>query len=80
MHADFRAPLVGRHKELNLLLRRWQQAQFRKGQVVLVSGEPGIGKSRMIAALEERLSGGRYIKLKYFCLPHHRDSAARHAQ
>jgi predicted ATPase len=75
MHTTSLTPLVGRDRELDLLLRRWRQAKCREGQVVLISGEPGIGKSRLIAALEERLSRERFIKLKYFCSPHHRDSA-----
>ena len=49
-------PLVGREEEIELLLRRWQQAKSGEGQVVLISGEPGIGKSRLTAALAERLA------------------------
>ncbi|MER9256603.1 AAA family ATPase [Mesorhizobium sp. M0598] len=75
MHAASLSPLVGRDDELGLLLRRWQQAKDGEGQVVLISGEPGIGKSRLIAALEERVAGEAHLKLKYFCSPHHRDSA-----
>jgi predicted ATPase/class 3 adenylate cyclase len=75
MHAASLAPLVGRDDELDLLLRRWRQAKDGEGQVVLLSGEPGIGKSRLIAALEERVAGEAHHKLKYFCSPHHRDSA-----
>lgn len=52
MHTAALTPLVGRDDELDLLLRRWQQAKDGEGQVVLISGEPGIGKSRLIAALE----------------------------
>src|SRR5688572_7451386 len=63
MHAAALTPLVGRDDELDLLLRRWQQAKDGEGQVVLVSGEPGIGKSRLIAALEERVSGEPHLKL-----------------
>jgi class 3 adenylate cyclase/predicted ATPase len=75
MHAGSLSPLVGRDDELELLLRRWQQAKDCEGQVVLISGEPGIGKSRLIAALEERVAEEAHLKLKYFCSPHHRDSA-----
>jgi predicted ATPase len=68
-------PLVGRDEELDLLLRRWQQAQAGEGRVVLISGEPGIGKSRLTAALSERLAGEPHTRLRYFCSPHHQDSA-----
>jgi predicted ATPase/class 3 adenylate cyclase len=75
MHKAALTPLVGRDDELDLLLRRWRQAKEGEGQVVLISGEPGIGKSRLIAALEERVAPEAHLKLKYFCSPHHRDSA-----
>jgi predicted ATPase len=65
---------VGRDEELDLLLRRWQQAKAGDGQVVLVSGEPGIGKSRLSAALSRRIQGDPHIRLRYFCSPHHQDS------
>ena len=68
-------PLVGRDEELELLLRRWQQAKAGEGRVVLVSGEPGIGKSRLIAALSECIAGDPHTRLRYFCSPHHQDSA-----
>src|SRR5215831_7928450 len=68
-------PLVGRDEELDLLLRRWQQAKAGEGRVVLVSGEPGIGKSRLSAALSRRIQGDPHIRLRYFCSPHHQDSA-----
>jgi predicted ATPase/class 3 adenylate cyclase len=69
------SPLVGRGEELELLLRRWARAKAGDGQVVLVSGEPGIGKSRMTAALAERLQAEPYLRLRYFCSPYHQDSA-----
>src|SRR6516165_9070382 len=69
------APLVGRDKELNLLLLRWRQATAGKGRVVLISGEPGIGKSRLLVALSERIAGAPHTRLRYFCSPHHEDSA-----
>ena len=75
MHPASLAPLVGREDELDLLLHRWRRAKEGEGQVVLISGEPGIGKSRLIAELEERVFGGAAVKLKYYCSPHHRDSA-----
>src|SRR5205085_8787505 len=68
-------PLVGRDEELDLLLRRWQQAQAGEGRVVLISGEPGLGKSRLTAALAERIEADRHTRLRYFCSPHHQDSA-----
>jgi len=68
-------PLVGRNEELTLFLRRWQQVKAGEGRVVLVSGEPGIGKSRLTAALSERIAGEPHTRLRYFCSPHHQDSA-----
>jgi len=68
-------PLVGREEELDLLLRRWRQAQAGEGRVVLVSGEPGIGKSRLTAELSQRIAGEPHSRLRYFCSPHHQDSA-----
>ena len=69
------SPLVGRDAEIELLLRRWERAKEGEGQIVLISGEPGIGKSRLTAALQERLAGEPHIRLRYFCSPHHHDSA-----
>ena len=68
-------PLVGRDEEIDLLLRRWARAKAGDGQVVLISGEPGIGKSRITAALAERLHAEPHIRLRYFCSPYHQDSA-----
>jgi predicted ATPase len=67
--------LVGREKELELLLRRWSKAKNGDGQVVLLSGEAGIGKSRLTAALFERLANEPHTRLRYFCSPQHTDSA-----
>jgi class 3 adenylate cyclase/predicted ATPase len=67
--------LVGRDEEIDLLLRRWARAKAGDGQVVLVSGEPGLGKSRITAALAERLHAEPHIRLRYFCSPYHQDSA-----
>jgi predicted ATPase len=68
-------PLVGRDEEIGLLLRRWVRAKADDGQVVLISGEPGIGKSRITAALAQRLEFEPYIRLRYFCSPYYQDSA-----
>jgi class 3 adenylate cyclase/predicted ATPase len=68
-------PLVGRDEEIDLLMRRWEQAKRGDGRVVLISGEPGIGKSRIAQAVVERLSGEPHTRLRYFCSPHHQDSA-----
>ena len=67
--------LVGRDEEIDLLLGRWARAKMGDGQVVLVSGEPGLGKSRIVAALAERLHAEPYTRLRYFCSPYHQDSA-----
>src|SRR5215813_11833373 len=75
LHATGVTELVGREEELELLLRRWSKAKIGEGQVVLLSGEPGIGKSRLTAALLERLAGEPHTRLRYFCSPQHTDSA-----
>ena len=67
--------LIGRDEEVDLLSRRWARAKAGDGQVVLVSGEPGIGKSRLTAELEERLRAEPHLHLRYFCSPYCRDSA-----
>jgi len=66
--------LVGRDEEIDLLLRRWTRAKAGEGQVVLLSGEPGIGKSRLTAALHERLAAEPHTRVRYFCSPHRSDS------
>ena len=75
LHTTDLTDLVGREEELELLLRRWSRAKSGEGQVVLLSGEAGIGKSRLTAALLERLSGEAHTRLRYFCSPQHTDSA-----
>ena len=75
LHTAGLTALVGREEELELLLRRWSRAKGGEGQVVLLSGEAGIGKSRLTAALLERLSGEAHTRLRYFCSPQHTDSA-----
>jgi len=69
------SPLLGRDEEIELLLRRWARAKAGDGQVVMISGEPGIGKSRLTAALQERLKAEPHLRLRYFCSPYHQDSA-----
>jgi class 3 adenylate cyclase/tetratricopeptide (TPR) repeat protein len=75
LHATPLTPIVGRDEEIELLLRRWQRAKNGEGQVVLLSGEPGIGKSRLTAALEEHLQSEPHDRLRYFCSRRHQDSA-----
>jgi class 3 adenylate cyclase/tetratricopeptide (TPR) repeat protein len=75
MHASGLTALVGREEQSELLLRRWSKAKTGEGQVVLLSGEAGIGKSRLAAALLEGLAGDPYTRLRYFCSPQHTDSA-----
>jgi class 3 adenylate cyclase/predicted ATPase len=75
LHGSALSPLVGRDEEIDLLLRRWARAKTGDGQVVLISGEPGIGKSRVTAELEGRLKAEPYLCLRYFCSPYHQDSA-----
>jgi hypothetical protein len=68
-------PLVGREEEVELLVRRWQQAKMGEGRVVLISGEPGIGKSRLTAALSEHIGTEPHARLRYFSSPHYQASA-----
>jgi class 3 adenylate cyclase/tetratricopeptide (TPR) repeat protein len=68
-------PLVNRVEEIDLLLRRWEQAKGGEGSVVLLSGEPGIGKSRIAETILERLSGEPHTRLRQICSPHHQDTA-----
>ena len=75
LHAGALTELVGREEELELLLRRWLKAKGGEGQVVLLSAEPGIGKSRLTAALLERCAAEPHTRLRYFCSPQHTDSA-----
>ena len=69
------SPTGGARRGNQLLLRRWQQARGGQGQVVLISGEPGIGKSRLTASLQEHIQGAGHTELSYFCSPRHSDSA-----
>ncbi|MHC4055637.1 ATP-binding protein [Bradyrhizobium sp. 25ACV] len=75
MHPGGPTPLVGREEELELLQRRWAKAKAGEGQVVLLSGEPGLGKSRLTAALMEILASEPHTRLRNFCSPQHTDRA-----
>jgi class 3 adenylate cyclase/predicted ATPase len=75
LHTTSLTALVGREEESELLLRRWSRAKTAEGQVALISGEAGIGKSRLTAALLERLASEPHTRLRYFCSPQREDSA-----
>ena len=75
LHGSGLTDFVGRDEELELLLRRWSRAKIGEGQVVLLSGEPGIGKSRLIAELAEAIASEPQVRLRNFCSPQHIDSA-----
>jgi predicted ATPase/class 3 adenylate cyclase len=75
LHGTALTPLVGREEEVELLLRRWQHAKSGEGRVVLLSGEAGIGKSRIAAAVRERIMHEPHTRVRYFGSPHHQDSA-----
>lgn len=74
-HQDGTTPLLGRDEELELLLRRWHQAKHDGGRVVLITGEAGIGKSRLTRALQEQLAAEPHSRLIYHCSPYHQDSS-----
>jgi class 3 adenylate cyclase/predicted ATPase len=75
VHAAGLTDLIGRENEIDFLLKRQRLAWKSEGQVVLISGEPGIGKSRLAAALEERIAGEPHTTLRYQCSPYHTNSA-----
>ena len=75
LHGIGLTDLVGREEELEILLRRWSKAKAGEGQVVLLGGEPGIGKSRLSAALLETIATEPHTRLRNFCSPQHTDSA-----
>src|ERR1700676_4395531 len=75
LHTTSLTALVGREEESELLLRRWSRSKTGEGQVVLLSGEAGIGKSRLTGALLERLASEPHMRLRYFCSPQRTDSA-----
>src|SRR5271168_2031639 len=75
LHMTNLTALVGREEEFEALLRRWSRAKTGEGQVVLISGEAGIGKSRLSASLMEDIAAEAHTRLRYFCSPQHTDSA-----
>ena len=75
LHGEHLTPLVGREHELGILLERWAWAKDGNGQVVLISGEPGIGKSRIVQALLDQISADAHVRLRYFCSAFHVNSA-----
>jgi predicted ATPase/class 3 adenylate cyclase len=75
IHRAKLSPLYGRDEEIELLLRRWRHATQGEGRVVLLTGEPGIGKSHISRALDERLQIEPHITLRFFCSAHHTNSA-----
>ena len=76
LHVGGLTALVGREEECDLLLRRWARAKAGEGQVALLSGEAGIGKSRLTAALLERVASEPHVRLRYFCSPQHSNQCA----
>src|SRR4030095_937280 len=70
-----RTPLVGREQEVALILDRWEQVKEGVGQVVLLSGEPGIGKTRLLQVLKERITNEPHVRWECRCSPYHQDSA-----
>ena len=83
-HGSSLARFVGREAEMQLLIDRWELAEGGEGQVVLISGEAGIGKSRLLQGLCDRLSSEDHVRIRYQCSPYHTDSAlypaARHLE
>ncbi len=75
LHAGGLSALVGREEEIGLLLRRWAKAKASEGEIVLLSGEAGIGKSRLTAAMLDLVAGEPHVRMRYFCSPQHTDSA-----
>jgi class 3 adenylate cyclase/tetratricopeptide (TPR) repeat protein len=68
-------PLVGREAEMAMVMARWEQAKAGEGQVIVLGGEPGIGKSRITQALRERIAEEPHTRLRYQCSPYHTNSA-----
>jgi class 3 adenylate cyclase/predicted ATPase len=67
--------LIGREDELDFLRQRWRQAEGGEGQAALLAGEPGIGKSRLVVAMQDELQAVPHTRLRYFCSSQHQDSA-----
>lgn len=76
-HGQTMAPLIGRDEEIELLRRRWQRAKEGAGQIVFLSGEAGIGKSRLVQAMREHVEAETHFRLRYQCSPRHTNSAFR---
>ena len=74
-HTTRLTPLLGRDDEIEVLSRRWRDATQGEGRVVVLTGEPGIGKSRIALAFQERLQAEPHIRLRYHCSAHHTNSA-----
>jgi class 3 adenylate cyclase/tetratricopeptide (TPR) repeat protein len=74
-HAGHLTPFIGRQDELNLVRERWALAKGAEGQAVLLAGEAGIGKSRMVQALSDAIGDEHHISLRYQCSPYHTNSA-----
>jgi class 3 adenylate cyclase/predicted ATPase len=75
LHPSGMTALVGREEEYELLRRRWSKAKEGEGQVILLSGEAGIGKSHLTVAFTDRLKGERFLRIRCFCSPQHTNSA-----
>jgi len=75
LHSAPLPPMIGRDEELEFLLRRWKQANAGEGRLVWISGEAGIGKSRLVQAMMDRIPHQSYVRLRYFCSQHSQDTA-----
>ena len=76
-HSEALTPFVGRIDEIELLVKLWERTKRPEGQVALISGEAGIGKSRLVEALHEALSNERHVAVRYQCSPYHTNSPLR---
>lgn len=68
------APLIGRDEEISILLKRWRQAAAGEGQVVMLTGEPGVGKSSLLRGFQDRIRSESKSRVLYFCSPYHQDT------